>query len=99
MVADVVMSSAELFELSKRMVVEYYNRYVHNEYNRIIGVHEIELVNIEHGSDNEITLEMMVVCDNDLMFVVAYNPENKNKPISSYIRRLGLREVYDERHL
>lgn len=82
------MSYEEFIDVSKRMVVEYYNRYVHNVEPDMadvkIDTNNVRILEDEIRSDGSMSVIMDVNIDVWINYYVDYNPESINK-ISSYV--------------
>lgn len=85
------MNHEEFIDLSKRMVVEYYNRYVHNndepEYANIKADQSlIDILEEEIDGDGIMKVTLQVVIHLWLEYHVEYNPNAiGNNKISSFI--------------
>lgn len=81
------MNKEELINTSKRMVVEYYNRYVQNvetDMSEIkINVNNVMLLNENTNKNGDIHLILRVDIDPWLNYNVVYNHINNN--LESYI--------------
>ena len=82
------MNIKKLTDISKRMVMEYYNRYAKNieYYGTIIDkitLNDISVINEEHNGDNFIELEFQVSYDPWTIYHVDY--DNQNDRLESYI--------------
>lgn len=82
------MNLEKLIDTSKRMVMEYYNRYAKNiEYDGIIidkiTLRDISLISEEHNDDNFIELELQVSYDPWIVYHVAYDTQKDR--LESYI--------------
>lgn len=82
------MNLEMLIDTSKRMVMEYYNRYAKNiEDDGVIidkiTLRDISLISEEHNDDNFIELELQVSYDPWIVYHVAY--DNENDRLESYI--------------
>lgn len=82
------MNIKKLMDTSKRMVMEYYNRYAQNieDDGTVIDkitLSDISIVNEEHNSDNFIELELQVTYDPWIVYHVVY--DTKNNRMESYI--------------
>ena len=82
------MNLETLIDTSKRMVMEYYNRYAKNiEDDGVIidkiTLRDISLISEEHSDDNIIELELQVSYDPWIVYHVAY--DTKNDRLESYI--------------
>ena len=62
-----------------RMVVEYYNRYVHMIDNPTITIDNVNLLEFENSEDYIQEALLMVDIDPSLQYKVIYNPNAKNK--------------------
>ena len=74
------MNIKKLIDTSKRMVMEYYNRYAKNieYYGTIIDkitLNDISVINEEHNGDNFIELELQVSYDPWIVYHVAYDSQ------------------------
>lgn len=82
------MSYEEFIDVSKRMVVEYYNRYVHNFEPDMEGVkidtNNVRILEDKICGDGSMSVVMDVNIDVWINYYVDYNPESINK-ISSYV--------------
>lgn len=72
------MKKEEFLDMCKRMVVEYYNRYVHMVDNPTITKDNVNLVEDDSSKDIHEAL-LMVDIDPWLQYKVIYNPNTKNK--------------------
>ena len=81
------MKYEDLVDLSKRMVKEYYDRYVHLVDYKSISVDDVIITEETRSSGGKIELVLMVIdIDPWLEYRVIYNPKNKKKDrISSYV--------------
>lgn len=81
------MKYEDLVDLSKRMVKEYYDRYVHLVDYKSISVDDVIITEEIRSSGGKIELVLMVIdIDPWLEYRVIYNPKNKKKDrISSYV--------------
>ena len=75
------MNIKKLIDTSKRMVMEYYNRYVKNieDDGTIIDkitLNDISVINEEHNGDNFIELEFQVSYDPWTIYHVDYDIQN-----------------------
>ena len=82
------MNIEKLIDTSKRMVMEYYNRYVKNiEDDGVIidkiTLRDIILISEEHNDDNFIELELQVSYDPWIVYHVAYDAQKDR--LESYI--------------
>ena len=82
------MNLEKLIDTSKRMVMEYYNRYAKNiEDDGVIidkiTLRDISLISEEHTDDNFIELELQVSYDPWIVYHVAYDTQNDR--LESYI--------------
>lgn len=82
------MNIEKLIDTSKRMVMEYYNRYVKNieDDGTIIDnitLSDISVISEEHNDDNFIELELQVSYDPWIVYHVAYDAQNDR--LESYI--------------
>ena len=82
------MNIKKLIDISKRMVMEYYNRYVKNieDDGTIIDkitLSDISVISEEHNDNNFIELELQVSYDPWIVYHVAYN--TKKDRLESYI--------------
>ena len=82
------MNINKLIDTSKRMVMEYYNRYAKNieYYGTIIDkitLRDIILISEEHNGDNFIELELQVSYDPWIVYHVAYDAQKDR--LESYI--------------
>lgn len=82
------MNLKTLIDTSKRMVMEYYNRYAKNiEYDGIIidkiTLRDISLISEEHTDDNFIELELQVSYDPWIVYHVNYDTQKDR--LESYI--------------
>ena len=82
------MNIKKLIDTSKRMVMEYYNRYVKNieDDGTVIDkitLSDISVISEEHTDDNFIELELQVSYDPWIVYHVAYN--TKKDRLESYI--------------
>lgn len=81
------MKRKDLIDTSKRMVVEYYNRYVQNVETDMsdtdISVDNVILIEENNISDNTTHLILKVNCDAWLLYNIIYH-EKENR-IESYI--------------
>lgn len=73
------MKKEEFINMCKRMVVEYYNRYVHMVDNPIITIDNVNLLELEDFKDDIQEALLMVDIDPWLQYKVIYNPNAKNK--------------------
>ena len=82
------MNSKTLIDTSKRMVMEYYNRYAKNiEDDGVIidkiTLRDIILISEDHTNDNFIELELQVSYDPWIVYHVNYDTQNDR--LESYI--------------
>ena len=82
------MNIKMLIDTSKRMVMEYYNRYAKNieYYGTIIDkitLNDISVISEEHNDDNFIELELQVSYDPWIVYHVAYDAQKDR--LESYI--------------
>ena len=82
------MNIKKLIDTSKRMVMEYYNRYVKNieDDGTIIDkitLSDISVISEEHTDDDFIELELQVSYDPWIVYHVAY--DTKKDRLESYI--------------
>ena len=82
------MNIKKLIDISKRMVMEYYNRYAKNieDDGTIIDkitLSDISVISEEHNNDNFIGLELQVSYDPWIVYHVDY--DTKNDRLESYI--------------
>ena len=82
------MNIEKLIDTSKRMVMEYYNRYVKNieDDETIIDkitLSDISVISEEHNNDNFIELELQVSYDPWIVYHVAYDAQKDR--LESYI--------------
>ena len=82
------MNIKQLIDTSKRMVMEYYNRYAKNieYYGTIIDkitLRDIILISEEHNGDNFIELELLVSYDPWIVYHVNYDTQKDR--LESYI--------------
>lgn len=82
------MNLETLIDTSKRMVMEYYNRYAKNiEDDGVIidkiTLRDISLISEEHNDDNFIELELQVSYDPWIVYHVAYDTQKDR--LESYI--------------
>ena len=82
------MNIKKLIDTSKRMVMEYYNRYVKNieDDGTIIDkitLSDISVISEEHNDDNFIELELQVSYDPWIVYHVAYDAQKDR--LESYI--------------
>lgn len=82
------MNIKKLIDTSKRMVMEYYNRYVKNieDDGTIIDkitLSDISVISEEHNDDNFIELELQVSYDPWIVYHVNYDTQNDR--LESYI--------------
>lgn len=82
------MNREEFIDMSKRMVVEYYNRYVHNaepDYADIkVDPSFIDILEENYNSNGTMEVVMQVIIDLWLEYHIIYNPNSKEK-ISSFV--------------
>ena len=82
------MNIKKLTDISKRMVMEYYNRYAKNieYYSTIIDkitLNDISVINEERNGDNFIELELKVSYDQWIAYHVVYDTQKDR--LESYI--------------
>ena len=82
------MNIEKLIDTSKRMVMEYYNRYVKNIEDdgtiiEKITLSDISVISEEHNDDNFIELELQVSYDPWILYHVTYDTQNDR--LESYI--------------
>ena len=82
------MNTKNLIDTSKRMVMEYYNRYARNieDDGTIIDkitLNDISVISEEHNGDNFIELELQVSYDPWIVYHVAYDTQKDR--LESYI--------------
>ena len=82
------MNIEKLIDTSKRMVMEYYNRYVKNieDDGTVIDkitLNDISVISEEHNGDNFIELELQVSYDPWIVYHVAYDSQKDR--LESYI--------------
>ena len=82
------MNIKKLIDTSKRMVMEYYNRYVKNieDDGTVIDkitLNDISVISEEHNGDNFIELELQVSYDPWIVYHVAYDSQKDR--LESYI--------------
>ena len=82
------MNIKKLIDTSKRMVMEYYNRYVKNieDDGTVIDkitLSDISIISEEHNDDNFIELELQVSYDPWIVYHVAYDAQKDR--LESYI--------------
>ena len=82
------MNIEKLIDTSKRMVMEYYNRYLKNieDDGTIIDkitLSDISVISEEHNDDNFIELELQVSYDPWIVYHVAYDAQKDR--LESYI--------------
>ena len=82
------MNIKKLIDTSKRMVMEYYNRYVKNieDDGTVIDkitLSDISVISEEHNDDNFIELELQVSYDPWIVYHVAYDAQKDR--LESYI--------------
>ena len=82
------MNIEKLIDTSKRMVMEYYNRYVKNieDDETVIDkitLSDISVISEEHNDDNFIELELQVSYDPWIVYHVVYDTQNDR--LESYI--------------
>lgn len=82
------MNLEKLIDTSKRMVMEYYNRYVKNieDDGTVIDkitLSDISVISEEHNDDNFIELELQVSYDPWIVYHVAYDTQKDR--LESYI--------------
>lgn len=73
------MKKEEFINMGKRMVVEYYNRYVHMIDNPTITVDNVNLIEFKNSEDYIQEALLMVDIDPWLQYKVIYNTNAKNK--------------------
>ena len=73
------MKKEEFINMCRRMVVEYYNRYVHMVDNPTITINNVNLLELENYKDDIQEALLMVDIDPWLQYKVIYNPNAKNK--------------------
>ena len=73
------MKKEEFINMCKRMVVEYYNRYVLMIDNPTITVDNVNLIEFENSEDYIQEALLMVDIDPWLQYKVIYNQNAKNK--------------------
>ena len=73
------MKKEEFISMCKRMVVEYYNRYVRMIDNPTITVNNVNLIELENSEDYIQEVLLIVDIDPWLRYKVIYNPNAKNK--------------------
>ena len=73
------MKKEEFVNMCKRMVVEYYNRYVYMIDNPTITVDNVDLIEFENSEDYIQEALLMVNIDPWLQYKVIYNSNAKNK--------------------
>lgn len=82
------MNRYEFIDVSKRMVVEYYNRYVHNIEPDMEGIKidtsHVKILEEDHDSDGIMELTLQVSIDIWIEYHTIYNPRSENK-ISSFV--------------
>ena len=84
------MKHDEFINLSKKMVVEYHNRYIHTTTNRYnsIDLEDVMIIEMSDNRDGIWHIIMRVDIDPWMDYVVEYNPNIKGKnkkKIHSYI--------------
>lgn len=83
------MSVNEFINMSKRMVVEYYNRYIHMVDYPVISLTDVTIIEFSNSSDKIQEALLKVDIDPWIQYTVIYNPNRKNKKdqteIISYI--------------
>ena len=82
------MNIKKLIDISKRMVMEYYNRYARNieDDGTIIDkitLNDISVISEKHNGDNFIELELQVSYDPWIVYHVAYDTQKDR--LESYI--------------
>ena len=82
------MNTKKLIDTSKRMVMEYYNRYARNieDDGTIIDkitLNDISVISEEHNGDNFIELELQVTYNPWIVYHVAYDTQKDR--LESYI--------------
>ena len=82
------MNIKKLIDISKRMVMEYYNRYVKNieDDGTVIDkitLNDISVISEERNGDNFIELELQVSYDPWIVYHVDYDTQNDR--LESYI--------------
>lgn len=82
------MNIKKLIDTSKRMVMEYYNRYAQNieDDGTVIDkitLSDISVISEEHNGDNFIELELQVSYDPWIVYHVAYDRQSDR--LESYI--------------
>ena len=82
------MNIKKLIDTSKRMVMEYYNRYVKNieDDGTVIDkitLNDISVISEKHNGDNFIELELQVSYDPWILYHVDYDTQNDR--LESYI--------------
>ena len=73
------MKKEEFINMCKRMVVEYYNRYVHMVDNPTITINNVNLLELEDSKDDIQEALLMVDIDPWLQYKVIYDQNAKNK--------------------
>ena len=73
------MKKEEFINMCRRMVVEYYNRYVHMVANPAIRINNVTLLESENSEDDIQEALLMVDIDPWLQYKVIHNPNAKNK--------------------
>ena len=73
------MKKEEFLNMCKRMVVEYYNRYVHMVDNPTITTNNVNLLELEDSKDDIQEALLMVDIDPWLQYKVIYDSNAKNK--------------------
>lgn len=73
------MKKEEFINMCKRMVVEYYNRYVHMVDNPTITIDNVNLLELEDSKDDIQEALLMVDIDPWLQYKVIYDQNAKNK--------------------
>ena len=73
------MKKEEFVNMCKRMVVEYYNRYVHMVDNPTITIDNVNLLELEDSKDDIQEALLMVDIDPWLQYKVIYDQNAKNK--------------------
>ena len=84
------MTVGEFINLSKRMVMEYHNRYIHTKTNHYetINIDDVVVIEMMDNNDSIWHIVMRVDIDPWMDYVVEYNPNIKGKnktKIHSYI--------------
>ena len=73
------MKKEEFINMCIRMVVEYYNRYVHIKDYPAITINNVNLIEFSNSEDYIQEALLMVDIDPWLQYKVIYNPNAKNK--------------------